>query len=287
MIRSRRKHIRILALMMITVAGCATGGAAPARAQQIPAAEPVRGMQFPDYLGMIMERFFGKEKEDGPRPEETLVAPFVTPPEGAEPAATDGVVFKSADGYNYRRYTGEDGKTYVVPDYAPDELTPGQELAQPHLSPEHVADWLMRATAEIFTMDSQNYRAHMAHLATGMSEAGLADFNKFLADANIMVKLQQDGMQLRGFVEEPPLLLNEGALAGRHRWLFEMPVVVTFMPRDTQSYARIENPESQSLHFIVQAQVGRVEKGPGPENVMIETWKVRANPQGRGSLPRN
>lgn len=260
------------------------GGAA--QAQQVPSAQPVLNQGLPDYLSKWFPKFFGK-KEEGPLPEETLQAPFSDGEAARARQAEEraGILFKSADGHFYRRLSGEDGEIYIVPDYTPtgDIVAPGP-LETSHRQAEHIADWLVRATSEIFTVDAQNYQKHLAHLATGMSDAGLVDFNQFMADSNIFSKLQEDGLQLRGYVEEPPLLLNEGPLAGRYRWLFEMPVTVTFLPPDVRTYRHITNPEDQSLSFIVQTQVGRVSDGPTNDSVIIETWKVRPHPRGRSSL---
>lgn len=281
-------------MVLLTAAGCAVMATATviphtvAQAQQIPSAEPVRKGGLPDYLGMWFPKWFGK-KDEGPRPEDTLQAPFAAPdtlaPAAQAPAQGD-VIYTSSDGHRYRIYTGEDGRRYEMPDYTPggsDEAS--GTLEQPHRRAEDIADWLVRATSEILTMDSNNYQRHLQHLATGMSEAGLAEFNKFMSDTNILAELQEQGMQLRGYVEETPLPLNEGAVAGRYRWLFEMPVTVTFIPRDARNYRNIADPRANSLQFIVQTQIGRVEKGPTDDNVVIETWRVRGNPRGQSSRP--
>lgn len=230
----------------------------------------------PDFLGKWFPALFGKKK-DGPQPEETLVAPFA----GADKKPEGTVTYSSADGRSYSVITGEDGKTYEVPTYGGGtRAIDGGSLAVAHRRPEQIAEWLARATSEIFTTDSATYQNHLAHLGTGMSESGMADFTKFMQDSNILAELQTQGMRLQGYVEEMPLLLNEGPLNGRYRWLYEMPVKVTFIPRGTRTYKDMKDPTENTLNFIVQTQIGRVEKGPGDDNVVIETWRVRKNNTG-------
>lgn len=254
----------------------------PAQAQQTPTPEPVQSTGLPDFLSRWFPQWFGPE-DTGPRPEDTLQAPFADPEavqkdkQQAETLERSGVIFQSSDGYKYRVFPGEEGRTYALPEYDPNaDMDEGRDMDKPHRRPEDLAEWLVRATSEIFTMDYNGYENHIKHLSTGMSETGLAEFQKFLIDSKVLTELQTQPVKLMGYVEEPPLLLNEGVLNGRYRWLFEMPVTVTFLPRDMSTYRDVENPAENTLRFIVQAQVGRVEKGPSDDNVVIETWRVRS-----------
>lgn len=256
---------------------------APAHAQMDgPTPVPMTDRGLPDFLSRWFPQWFGAE-ETGPRPEDTLQAPFVDPEavkrEKAEEEALErsGVIYRSSDGNKYRSITGENNKTFQIPAYDPATIAiEGGSLDKPHRRPEHLAEWLTRAASEIMTTDNQGYEAHLKHLSTGMSEAALIEYQKFMDDSKIMNELRTVDVKLIGYVEEPPLLLNEGPLNGRYRWLFEMPVTITLMPRNAQNYRDVKDPEENTLRFIVQTQVGRVEKGPSEDNVFIETWRVRA-----------
>ena len=275
-------HIRRLIFLALLTGAAPLIPVLPAHAQQVPMPQPVNNPGLPDFLSRWFPQWFGEE-ETGPRPEDTLQAPFADPDavkedkEELEALERSGVIYQSSDGNKYRVFSGEAGRTYALPEYNPNaDLDEGGALDKPHRRPEHLADWLVRATSEIFTVEHSGYEKHLKHLATGMSEAGLAEFQKFMADSKILPELQSQPVKLMGYVEEPPLLLNEGVLNGRYRWLFEMPVTVTFLPRDMSSYKDVEDPTENTLRFIVQAQVGRVEKGPSEDNVVIETWRVRS-----------
>ncbi|MBU0858300.1 MAG: hypothetical protein KJ667_00020, partial [Alphaproteobacteria bacterium] len=156
-----KNSIRTRVLLLAVLAG--VGMAAPvAQAQQVPSAQPINRGGLPDYLSRWFPQWFGKE-ETGPRPEDTLQAPFANPEDvkAAEAAkaaeARQGVIFQSTDGHTYRRMMGEDGKTYALPVYTPagpDAAT--GPLEEAHRRQDQIADWLVRATSEIFTMDSTN-----------------------------------------------------------------------------------------------------------------------------------
>jgi hypothetical protein len=249
--------------ILVAATGLVLLGATPAQAA------------LPDYLALWFPQWFG-DKDTGPKPEDTLQAPFSDSAGGTLPQQQSGggVQYTSRDGQAMQVIEGEDGKSYEIPAYDSRSETTA-DLAIPHRQAAQIGDWLIRATSEIFTMDTHTYSQHMEHLATGMSPAGLAEFEKFLIDSNVLAEMQNNDMVLKGYVDEPPLLLNEGALNGRYRWLFEMPVTLTFLRRGEQSYAKVEDVTAQTYHFIVQTQIGRVAGAPTEDNVIIETWRVR------------
>lgn len=272
--------------MLATVtATVMTFAALPVQAQQTPAPEQAESRGFPDLLSRWFPQFFGAE-EVGPRPEDTLQAPFsdreALQREQATAADLErrGVIFRSTDGQKYRVFKNEGASAYALPAYdgGAGEQIEGGSLAVSHRRPEHLSEWLTNATSEILTTDSRNYAQHMKHLATGMSEGALVEYQKFMTDTKILEQLSTQPVKMAGYVEEAPLLLNEGDLNGRYRWLFEMPVTVTLLPANARNYKEIARPEDSTLRFIVQTQVGRVEKGPSSDNVFIETWRVRPAP---------
>lgn len=216
----------------------------------------------PDYLAIWFPFWFAK-KDDGPKPEETLQAPFANSGSG-QLSQDPQQPLDCAD-------CADDDK---IPEYSV-ENPDGDDLSIPHRQASQIGDWLVRATSEIFTMDTQTYSQHMELLATGMSPAGLAEFQKFLIDSNVLAEMQNNDMVLKGFVDEAPLLLNEGALNGRYRWLFEMPVTLTFLKRTDPVYRKDTDVDSHTYHFIVQTQVGRINGVTTEDGVIIETWRVR------------
>jgi hypothetical protein len=112
-------------------------------------------------------------------------------------------------------------------------------------------------------------------LSNGFSDGGLKQYEDWVSETGIMASLQRNGLQLNGFVTETPFLLNEGVVNGRYRWLFEIPVMVSFVPRGTVSYAQERGVKTQ--HLLITLQLGRVADSILEHAVDIESWSVQDN----------
>lgn len=212
------------------------------------AAPPAQAM--PDFLKKI---FSPMQRDFGPDPSDTLQAPFAE--QGQAPVGGLDSLY---------------GQPGAVP--AQEDT---KDLSQPHRQQEEISAWLVRAVSEILNVNADDYEGHLAHLATGMDEGALVDFKTFMDSSNILQTLKSGNYKIHSYVEGAPLLLNKGAVAERYRWLFEMPVMLTFLSRDAQSY-KTASPYNQ--YVLIQVQVGRVAEGQGADALMIETFKVRQNP---------
>ncbi len=144
---------------------------------------------------------------------------------------------------------------------------------QPHRSDRELGEWLMHALAQTLSFDSSNFNSHLPELANGFSPAGLEQFKAWAIDSGILGALESNGMQLNGFVTDVPFLLNQGTIAGRFRWLYEVPVMVSFVPRGTTLNAPGETAQSNRL--LVTLQLGRRADSILEHGVQIESWSVR------------
>jgi hypothetical protein len=188
-----------------------------------------------------------------------------------------------------RRADNPDPTATLVAPFADDTATPAKpnertvmrllskesSLDQPHRSAADLSDWLMQAMSELLSFTADGYNDHLKAMSRGMSPEGLAQFNAWVTSSGILNALQANGLQLNGFVEEKPFLLNEGAIAGRYRWLFEIPVQVSFVPRGTTDLNKSQGVSTKKL--IITLQVGRVAESELINHVIIETWSVQDN----------
>ncbi len=209
----------------------------------------------PDLLKKWFPQYFGAE-DTGPQPEDTLQAPFADPGAQTAPAgeALGGL-------YGSDKVTGTES---------------GGTLEKPHRNQEQIGEWLVKAVSEMFNFDVNNYDQHLRLLATGMDRQALLDFQTFLQNSNVLKTLQSGEVMIHNFVSETPLLLNKGVIAGRYRWLFEMPVTLTFLPKGEKADYETTKPVNQNV--IVTMQVMRVPVGQGVDELMIESFAVRQDP---------
>lgn len=201
-------------------------------------------------ITLFFEKFFVAILGDAPDPDPsgTMVAPFaadVTPPQTAEQRASGTLPVNSTS------------------------------LDRPHRSASDLAAWLQQALAETLSFNAETYTDHLKLLERGYSPSAIAEFNAWATGTGILEALQRNQLQLNGFVADPPFLLNEGVIDGRYRWLYEIPVMVSFVPRGTTTYQGKEGIDTRRL--IITLQLGRVAVSPLPDHVMVETWAVQDN----------
>lgn len=181
----------------------------------------------------------GEETATGPKPEDTLVAPFGAS-EMAPPAAA--------------------------------EMKIG--LDEAHMENQKVSEWLVAVLSEMLMVMPDIYEEKRRSLYGSVDTAALQDYDNFLTDNNIMTVLQERNMMMAGFAEDQPTLLQSGNFDGIYRWVYRVPVTVTVMGRDTKNYEDFDvETEGYNLQLSIQAQIGRIEKDVNEMGLIIERLK--------------
>ncbi|PZQ43350.1 MAG: hypothetical protein DI551_12335 [Micavibrio aeruginosavorus] len=85
--------------------------------------------------------------------------------------------------------------------------------------------------------------------------------------------LATQNLQSGAFIEQAPLSLANGVYNNVYKWVFEVPVTVSFLPRNAESY---RNDEATAINrrFLLRAQYARVEDKNDPNAIKIELWQV-------------
>lgn len=186
------------------------------------------------------------KKEEGPKPEETLVAPFADPE----------ILEKS-------RNTSPDEATLPI------NAVP---LHLPHRTAKEVGRWLMVATAESLSFESGAFSDRQKKIAAYFTPEAYQKYSEFLNSGAYRKTLREGGMSLHNFVREEPFLLNNGAVGAQYRWLFEVPVMLSYLPADSTGY-KDKDPVNEELIFKIE--VSRVPNA-GTEEILISNWSATA-----------
>lgn len=192
----------------------------------------------------FFDAMFGwlKPKDNSPDPAQTLEAPF----------AYDG------------KKTGADPE--LVEQKSTNDVIP---LKHAHTSHDNIGKWLITAVSETMSYnveDKENiYEKNKAFFA----ESGLGQFRRFMIDNNIEKVVESGRFNIRSFVKEEPLLLNSQSVDNRYRWLFEVPMMVSYMDAENFDY---KNDEPVNQHLVLTIQVGRDADAKNEFGVVIETW---------------
>lgn len=254
-----KKSMRI-AVLSAAMAGMLTGMPLTYASNTLPpGAQPVAEKAgFFESIGAKIKAMFPQyfqDRDTSTAPAETLRAPFADPslpPVAPTPLMQFGIGVSELD------------------------KTAGKNLDVPHRNQDELAKWLDRAVAETMSFSPASYPDHIKHLATGFTPEGLAQFQAWVQNANLIQAMETGHLQMNGFVQEAPFLLNEGVVNGRYRWLFEIPVMISFFDKDVK-FMKSSTQIKETRRLLVRLQIGRVATGGLENGVLIETWEVYAN----------
>lgn len=195
----------------------------------------------------ILEFFFGKMKDEGPDPMQTGVAPFAYDP----------------------------SKPAEILEGLPESAVPSH---LPHRSPAHLAEWITTVSSEILTFEKSDYREEIKLRKNYFDSSGLREYVAFLQERNIIKILEDGTFHVRSFVEEQPLLLNEGVVDGRYRWLYEVPVMVSYMNKGMKTYKKAD---AVNQRIILKIQIGRSADASGVDGLKIEHFSGKAETESK------
>lgn len=200
----------------------------------------------------FFEAMFGwlTPEADEPDPGETLKAPFSYETPKAD-NIVDDVTAKS---------------TNVVP------------LKHAHTTGAEIGKWLVTAVSDAMSYNVGDEPDISETNGKYFAQSGLAQYRDFLTKNNIQKVIESGRFNVRSFVKEDPLLLNSGSANDRFRWLYEVPIMVSYMDSKEFDYKK-SDPVNQ--HIVLTIQVGRFANSGDDDNtfdVLIETWwKITEN----------
>lgn len=145
-------------------------------------------------------------------------------------------------------------------------------LNMPHRTTREMSQWISAVTAETLTFMAADINQELAKTAPYFSKTGHEAYLAFLKEAAIVKALQSQKYTVRSIVQGMPLLLNEGAVEGRYRWLFEVPVMISYLDRNMENYSKTD---AINKYMILTVQVGRVKEEVEEIGVVIESWAAK------------
>lgn len=194
--------------------------------------------------------FFPMLKDESQDPKNTLQAPFVV--------KTDKELAKEAEN------TAEGELVEEVKPPNPQNAIP---MERPHRATAVLSEWIVNTASEIMTFDDPNVVQTLKLSEPYFEKKGRQQYLAFLEKNNIRKVLSSKKYKVRSYVNDAPLLLNEGPVAGRYRWLYEVPLMVSYMKRDVSDYKDAE-PVNQQV--VLRIQIGRSPDAQTDMGVYIE-----------------
>ncbi|MEM7651476.1 MAG: DotI/IcmL family type IV secretion protein [Pseudomonadota bacterium] len=152
---------------------------------------------------------------------------------------------------------------------APEENKSIVPLNLQHRTAKDIEEWTVTAVSDAMSFGTAGYEADFEEAKPDFDAGGWGQYQTFLEEKKIMRVLKSGQYDVRSYVKGTPILLNEGAVSGRYRWLYEVPIMVSYLKRGVTDYKNVE-PVNQNM--ALRVQVGRVEDPQDDYGLSIERW---------------
>ena len=175
--------------------------------------------------------------------------------------------------------------TLVAPfadqDAVKDELDPtgnaglATPLDQRHRPNMEVSKWVQKIVPLLLTYQSGSYELEYADKVKNFSKVGAEEYVAFLHGKNIVETLKTGRYNVSGIVQNYPVIVNEGPVDGRYRWLFQVDVLVTYLDNSMTRYSNSKEDDIITQEFVLTTQFGRVRGVDNEHGLLIETWNIK------------
>ncbi|MGH1455932.1 MAG: DotI/IcmL/TraM family protein [Alphaproteobacteria bacterium] len=191
-----------------------------------------------------LDFLFPAIEDTGPSPSETLRAPFSDP---------DAVILDMDSIDN------------------PQNSTP---LDQKHRTNTVMIGWLQLVLPSLISYKSDGYDQQYLEKVELFSKNGTDDYVSFLHSRNYITTLKTGRYDITGFIQDYPIVVNEGVIDGRYQWVFQTAVMVTYLDAGLDDYGKSEG-EQISQEYVVTFHLGRFEGIKNEHGVLIDSWDVK------------
>lgn len=204
-------------------------------------------------LNHLLPWVFGPP-EEGPKPEDTLQAPF---------------------GKDRPPQSGSQVQAGLMEMYNPNKsIEDTTALDTPHRNDQQIGEWVTDVVTRSLTIDPRTYGVSQTEFGPLMTPFATKEYQSFLEKNGILEMLKSNNMKLVAVAESRPELIQAGALDGSYRWLYKIPLMLTYYEQSTTSLKGIKKAAPQIRRITLSVQVGRVPKNLLADEMMVERWIV-------------
>jgi hypothetical protein len=137
-------------------------------------------------------------------------------------------------------------------------------LALPNMGKVALTNWVSQATTQIMTFGFNDIDQRFDLSRRNFSEDGWKSFQTAMLDSGLVdsvIKLQQI---ITAVPQAPPTIIKEGLIRGKYRWVFEMPMLITFRSGGAKQ-ASVKN---------VRVVLEQVPTRDNPNGIGIGEWYI-------------
>ena len=151
--------------------------------------------------------------------------------------------------------------------------TPQSYLSTQHMTTNELAMKLSDIVAETLSFKKGDFVYTTTSAEKYFTPTGYAQYKEFLNKALFENILASGTLQSAAYAEQEALEITRGVFDGTYKWLFEVPVTISFLPANPDTY-RNGGIKPENRRILLRAQFTRVADPADPLAVRIEVWQV-------------
>lgn len=149
------------------------------------------------------------------------------------------------------------------------------DYTMPHRSDKELQSWITTVVSDALYIPNKGYQRVVNQVNQYFDSTGKAQYLAYLQQAKVEDYIDRSNYNLNVLVDDTPIVLNAKNIDGFHRWLYQVPVTISFVPVGVNSFAQGQQQTvTQKLTLIVQ--IRRTDTTDDNSAMLIESWNMRA-----------
>jgi hypothetical protein len=139
------------------------------------------------------------------------------------------------------------------------------------MSGQEVARWVEVIAVESLSLTPSNFDENTRLVKNYFTDSGYQQYQSYLSQTKFEEVLKQRGLQSGAILERPPLKANAMVQNGVFKWLYEVPVTLSFIPAGQTRGSAVN---AQNQRFTLRLQLTRAADPQNPNRIKVEIWQI-------------
>lgn len=146
-------------------------------------------------------------------------------------------------------------------------------LDQPHRTNKEIQGWVNQVVSESLSFDRAGYDGVKEAIQPYFTAAGIQQYEGFIRQSGMLNSLEINNYRMSIFLENSPLQLSSSKINDVYRWLYQVPVTISFLPRGLNDLTN-QREEIVNRKINLRVQITRVSNDESPDEMQIESWNA-------------
>ena len=146
-------------------------------------------------------------------------------------------------------------------------------LDQQNVTDKELKNWISTVVSESMTFSKENFNEVVGNIKPYFTQSGFQNFEQYLLNSGIAQSVRRGDFDVGVYIENPPLYLNGQVIDGHYKWLYQMPLAISFFPKN-KAAASAGTDQFVNRKVTLRVQVTRANIDDDPNALQIENWTV-------------